>query len=406
MTKRILSITLAMCLVLSLGTIGANANESGSVYNKTTGMSYDTLAEAISYASSGDTIYFTADYALESSVSIPNGVTVVVPSSSLLNDTETGNNASGGVTSGSAYVTLTIPAGVNLTVNGTLLVAGNQQSTQPKTGCLTGNYGAISLGGNILVNSGAALYARGKIDGTGGVVAYSGSSIYQLFQIHDWRGGTKTQRAYNAGVFPFNCYEISNIKARVVYMYGCNLFAQYYIYAGGLGNTGNIRVIGTNGLLQLSSNGQYIITTYNASTNRLTATINGIATTNDVGITYSLFIFSYSFTSQNKELPFGYSMDVVIPSGSALYITNSIKLLPGCTFTNNGTLSVTGNLYVYGTNYSSTYNFANWTSSTPATVSGTVSGSGGVYSSVGSGTPSTTIKEYIQSSGAVTVNFY
>lgn len=402
MKKRILSLALALCLILTVGAVGANANESNSVLNQTTGITYDTLTAALAAASSGQTIYVTKDYTLESTVSIPSGVTVIVPSSSSLNDSRSGNNSSGAVTSGSAYVTLTIPSGVMMYVYGTLIVAGNQQSTTPRTGCRTGNYGAIDLSGSVMVMQYGSLYARGLISGSGNVYAMNGSNVYQLLQIYDWRGGTKTLSAYNAGVFPFNCYSISNITANAMYFSGATLYGQYYVVAAGAQTSSSVTIIGTDGLLQLNSGN--ISTSY--SSGRLTATINGVATTGDIGVNVSLFIFSYNFSSSGLQLPFGYNMDVIIPSDCSLTIANSIKLLPGCTFTNNGTLNVTGNLYVYGTNYSSTYNYAGWSSSSAATITGSNTPTGTIYSSTGSGTAATTIKEYVQSSGVTTVSFY
>lgn len=386
MSKRLLSLLLALCLVISLGSIGAMAeNESNSIYNSTTGTYYDSLPDALNAASSGATIYIESqEYTLSTSAIIPSGVTLVVPSNSTHNDTTSGNNASGSVTNPHINSKLIVSNGVTLTVNGTLLVAGNQQSSAPKTGCLTGGYGAIELYGNIIVYG--KLYARGTIYGNGTVTAISGSEVYQLLQVYDFRGGNASRTAYNNGVFPFNRYEFKNITAKVVYAYGSSMYAQYYIYAAGSSSSGNIKVIGSSGIMALSSSGQSITTEYDNSTGRLTATIDGTVTTGNISLIIRIII-PYLIRSYGKVLPFGYNLDVIIPSDSTLNITNYIKLLPGCTFTNNGTLNVSssGGLYVYGTGgYSTSYNYGGWTgmpSTATLTGTGAYSGAGTIASS-------------------------
>ena len=407
--KRIISILLVIALIIAYGCVSAFAEEAVVAVRvfeddnyETQTKNYSTLESALSASVSGDEVYLVGSTSLTQSATVPSGVILVIQNNSALSYSLTGNNSSGGVSAGSAYVTLTIPAGVTLTVNGTLLVAGNQQSTQPKSGCMTGDYGMISLSGTLNVYG--KLYARGLIvdpgSGTGKVNAFSGSSVYQLFQISDWRGGTKASSAYSAGVFPFNLYEIKNIQADVDYYAGSRLYGQYYIYALFYGFKGNVSIIGSNGLLRCSSG--KISTTYDSGT--LTAEIDGSVQSGDI----SLSFLGTNYNSSGMVLPFGYNMDVVIDSGSILAITNNLKFLPGCTIINNGTMTVsTGKaLYIYGTEYSTTYNFAGWDGNNGyASITGNTP-SGLIYSSTGSGTPSTTIKEYIQSSGAVTVNFY
>lgn len=423
MKKRFISVIMVLCLLLSLGSVCAMADDNGSIYNKTKGTYYSTLAAAYSAASTGDTIYVASDYTLDSSITIAKRVTLVVPTSAAMNDTTGGSNAYGSVTDGTAYATLTIPNGVTLTINSgaTLLVAGNQQSITKNSGCLTGNYGAIALDGSIVVKG--SLYARGKITGSGTVIANSGSSVYQLLQIRDWRGGNAALTSYNNGVFPFSRYEFNNIEATAVYNYGSSLYAQYYIYAAttGVSSSGTVNVVGTNGLFSLAASGQNVTTEYSGG--KLNITVNGAATTGDISMSIKFVLLSYSVSSSGMVLPFGYNVNVVIPGGSSLTVTNKLKLMPGCVMTNNGTLTVSssGALYVYGANgYSSSYTYGGWSG---ASAQATVTGSGtfvhaGIVASTDStlsNTPlsasggTTTIKEFKQSgnSGSTeTVGFF
>ena len=411
--KKLLSILLAVVLVFSMGSIDVFAsNPPNSILNQTTGVTYDTLSDALNAAVSGNVIYFTSDYVLEGSVTIPSGVTVVVPSSSAHNDTTTGHNAQGSVVNGTAYVTVTVPSGISMIVNGTLLVAGNQQSTQPASGCRTGNYGAIALGGSIVVNG--SLYARGRIYGDGTVTALSGSSVYQMLQILDWRGGSAATSAYAYFIFPFNRYKFDNIEAEAQYYYGSKLYAQYYIYAGGTDIFGSANIIGSYGLLRIASSGQSISTTYNSGV--LTATVNGNVSTGSISVQITDTLTVYSNLT---VLPFGYNMNVCIPSGSKLTINNYVKLLPGCVISNDGTLKVsaTGRLFVYGAGgYSTNFTFGGWPnmpSYASLTGSGTFSGKIASSDSSLSNVPfssyssTATISEYIQSTDSTqSVTFY
>lgn len=352
-------------------------------------LTYSTLEAAIADAQSGDVIILTTDYTLAESVVIPTGVQLTIPTSASYNDTTAGNNVSGAVSNGSAYVTLTVPTGKTLTVNGTLLVAGNQQSSTKKASCLTGNYGKVAVDGSLVVNG--ELYARGEISGTGEVTANSGSTVYQMFQISDWRGGNAAMGAYNTNkVFPFNLYELKNITANTTYYNGSTLKGQYFIVASGTGVPGSEVVVGTNGQMEFedsSRTGDNVQFSFNAGIS--TVTVNGRVKTGGITVDMSVYGFPYTITSNNIVCPFGYNMDVVIANGGSLSISNQMKFLPGCNITvkNGGTLTIKegGEAYFYGASgYSTTYNWANWGPTTAATLTveegGTVNNSGTIAS--------------------------
>ena len=103
--------------------------------------------------------------------------------------------ASGAIyTTPSAYRTLTMASGANLTVNGSLNVGGKQSAEQRHAGYVSGPYGCINMSANstITMNSGSTLYAWGYIIGSGSVVAKSGSTVNENFQLADYRGGDVT----------------------------------------------------------------------------------------------------------------------------------------------------------------------------------------------------------------------
>lgn len=393
-------------------------------------LTYTTLEAAIADSLSGDVITLVADYTLAESVTIPADVQLTIPTSSAMDDTVTGNNVSGAISSGSAYVTLTIPSDKTLTVNGTLLVAGNQQSTTRTSGCLTGDYGKIALSGNLAVNNGGDLYARGEVSGSGTVTANSGATIYQLLKIYDWRGGNASLSAYLNSVFPFNLYEFNSITTTTVYNNGSALFGQAFIYASGFGNTSSVPLIGADGQLSfdaVTSVDQGNIT-ISHSNGIATAVVNGAVKTGDIAVSLSPFGISFNISSSGLVCPFGYNMDIVIADGSSLRITNLLKILPGCDITveDGGSLTVDSGktLYLYGEgDYSNTYNNLSWPTGTTApaatltveeggSVSGTIASSDYTFANVDGYTSSGTtanVPEVTQSNTSVTrvyVPFY
>lgn len=396
--------------------------------NLDTGEIYSTLEAALTAAAANESVVLMADYELADSAAVPAGVTLVIPTSDEYDDVLTGNNANGEVVNGSAYVTLTVPEDVTLTVNGTLLVAGNQQSTNYNASCLTGDYGKIDVAGNLEVNG--TLYARGEISGTGTVTANDGAKVYQMLQIRDWRGGTATMGAYGNDVFPFNVYEFDNITAKTVYMYGSSMEAHYYIYANSKGNEGDIVIIGNGGQLVFENtaagieSGSIVFTNTDGVTN---VVLNGAVKTGDIAITIKQTIFgftlSYTIDSSKTVCPFGYNMNVEIANGGTLMVNSNLKLLPGCTFTvkEGGTLTVAENktLYVYADGGYNTSYYRHETNNVPigtgsanmvvengATVSGTIASTDAAFGNVDGYTATentVTVKEVTQANTDVTV---
>ena len=149
---------------------------------------YTTLEAALDDAQSGDTVILLTDYALQSSTTVPQGVTLLLP----IGNTDTGyvksGNGAGFNPDGTStnkgdlselFRTLIIPQGLTMTVNGTVMV--NAVTGRPGAGHydqdITGPYSQIDLDGKILVNSGGLLDVFGKVTGTGLVEALSGGSV-------------------------------------------------------------------------------------------------------------------------------------------------------------------------------------------------------------------------------------
>lgn len=384
---------------------------------------YETVSDAVA-AVSGDnvvgTVIVDASATVTSDLVIPQNVTLVVPCSAEDTGSTTGNNASGNVVNGSAYVTLTVSDGATLTVNGTMIVSGNQQATARTSGCLTGNFGKVALTGDMVVNG--TLYARGEISGSGTATINDKATVYQMFQIQDWRGGNASQGAYLNAVFPFNMYEFKNITAKTIYMKGATMKGQYYIYAASRDNFGEVTIIGSDGEIRFASTADAddnIVLEYNGSV--VTVTMNGDVMTGSIVVSLNFLGIDMDISSSSCVCPFGYNMNVVITEGATMEVTSDMKFLPGCDITvaNGGTLTVTSGetLYFYGENgYSTTYNWAKWGPATAATLTveeggtvnsyGTIASTDAAFGNVDGFTSTgntVTVKEVTQADTKVTV---
>lgn len=133
------------------------------------------------------------DATLTESVMIPSGVTLEIPNSysaSNLSEKGTAETSIGWVAwtneSKYLYLTLTIPNGVILDVNGSLNIGGVQSHpSQRYQGHTSGAYSQIINDGNININEGGVLYLYGLIKGNGKVTASINSTVYQPFIIAD-----------------------------------------------------------------------------------------------------------------------------------------------------------------------------------------------------------------------------
>ena len=108
----------------------------------------------------------------------------------------------------SAYRTLTIGTDAHIYVDGAISVSSRQASTSgPATGNPSGAYGYIKMqeGSSITINNGASLYAWGYISGSGVITAKNGSTVYECFQVADWRGGSATSRISGTRSSVFAC---------------------------------------------------------------------------------------------------------------------------------------------------------------------------------------------------------
>ena len=239
--KRFLSLSLALLMVLSM--LPTIAFAVGRLYDpvalengtETTGSfsvggtEYANLNDALSAAEKGKdkTVVITADTTLSGSYTIPAGVTLLVPFDDAGTLYTTEPEVVETFANQTAYRTLTLNSGASITVNGAISVGGKLfTSTKPHVCKPTGAYGQIKMnsGSQITVENGGNLYAWGYVTGSGNVRITSGATVYECFQVTDWRGGTATMKFGNPAnvnkVFPFSQYYVQNIEAPLTIEYG------------------------------------------------------------------------------------------------------------------------------------------------------------------------------------------
>lgn len=379
--RKTMSLLMAVVLSLSL-CVFAHAEDSSQMLFNVDGTEFNNWADALDEADmSGEPIVLIADYTLEENLTIPSGVTLVIPYDSSLSTATAGYDRDGTASATGAYVTLTVPTGTKLTVNGTLIVnAKVQGNSNPDEGCVTGTYGAMSVSGEVEVNG--TLYARGYITGSGSMSVKSGASAYQLLQVRDWRGGTVTSAIYDE-VFPINVFYFQNIMVPTTYEYNSAMYAQYFTSTKStLGiyhvADGDAKLIGTSGAVFNMTAESTISTNY--SNGALNVTTNGDITSGSLVITTRGLITNYTISTANVEMPLP-NMNITVASGEFV-IDSDIKMLPGshATVAEGATLTINSgkNLYVYsaadynGKNYA--YNNNYWRKNLSADVLGSASG--------------------------------
>ena len=324
------------------------ASESGAF--SVGGTAYADLNEALSAAEAGTdkTVVVTADTALSGSYTIPAGVTLLVP----FDDANTLYTTTPDVVETAAtqtvYRMLTLNSDASITVKGAISVGGKLFTSTNVHVCKpTGAYGQIKMssGSQITVENGGALYAWGYITGSGNVGIKSGATVYECFQVTDWRGGSATMKfgtpANVKKVFPFSQYYVQNIEAPLTIEYG----GAEKAYIAAYGENIAIGFVGAGGMFELAE-GATFTKTYDPATDRISFDISGNASLKGI----KMKVFIATIDSANYVLPINNNVNINIHSGVTTF-SQDAALLPGVQVTigYGAELNIQSgaNLYVY-----------------------------------------------------------
>ena len=175
---------------------------------ETGGQRFDDLGDAVSYAQANkqSKITLATDGSISGTYTIPTGITLLIPFDAAGTLYTNAPAAIRTTPASKPFRTLTMSEGTSITVNGAIslggryFAAGGGQQGRP-----VGDYGYIKMAENssITVKSGGNLYAWGFISGSGSILAESGATVYEFYQIADFRGGSASS-SMGHGVFPFS----------------------------------------------------------------------------------------------------------------------------------------------------------------------------------------------------------
>lgn len=314
-------------------TITARFRSKDLALFETGGQLFDDLNEAVAYAqaNSQNKITLASDGKITGTYTIPSGVTLLIPfdeAETLYTDKPESIEK---YETPRAFRKLTMAPGSSITVDGAISVGGKHCHTMGSLGP-SGPYGQIDMaaGSTITLRNGANLYAWGYITGDGQITAEFGATVYEYFQVRDWRGGTATSDMLGKKqkVFPLSQYYVQNIEAALTIQAGAAERTYISISVKVLFidtvKTATIDFIGsTNSLFRLG-NGGTLTKKYDSKTDRTTYTTTGSATLDSL----ALGISGYNIDSKDYVLPVNSNMTLNILSGSVAMNCDA-ALLPG-----------------------------------------------------------------------------
>lgn len=266
---------------------------------------------------------------------IPAGVTLLIPFDSNNTLYTTGiqyYNTDSAYSTPTEYRTLTMASGATITVNGAVSVSGKHRVVQGAYdknilgGAPMGDLGFIRMEGtsNITVNNGGALYAYGFITGSGSVTAKSGASIYEIFQIADYRGGDQSTKMQN-GVFPVSQYYVQNIEVPLTVYRGAMEYGYATINASGSYFNSTPQFIGTsNAMFNLESG--YVVKKYDGSKDRLNIEVYGQVNIASIEIELAL---GRGINSADYILALNGNITITLKSGFSATVNQDLALIPG-----------------------------------------------------------------------------
>ena len=316
------------------------------------GQYFFDLNDAISYSQtkSIEKITLVGSGSLEAgkTYTIPTSVKLLIPYSASDTGTfsSTASIPSGNqqpLASHKAYVTLTVPNGAAINVNGGAVNVNAQQASNSyrMPGCVYGDYGCLRLeeGAKLTFNGGTG-YIYGFIIGQGEVEAKSGSNVWELMQVTDWRGGDAAAHLQGGNALEsgsgkmdsFICsqYYFQNIESRYTVHSGATSGICFQVNISNTNCPTSTPLIGKDdGLIRLAE-GSSITRTYHGDTDRVEWDIKGTVSVSNLALKIKVLVVSVSLNTAEKVFPLQGNYTFNIGDGSTMRLTNKFQMLPGC----------------------------------------------------------------------------
>ncbi len=336
----------------------ATENPSPYVCKIVGGAHYTTLEAAMQYAKDNEnkncTIVMTQNYTLPAGdYELPSNATLLIPHIVGQNAIYgTGADNSNKTTTSKdivEFMRLTLAANAKLNVSGKIEVSAQMYCRE--TGHISyiqGPYSRIYMnaGSLIQLNSGAVLYAWGKVTGSGEIKVKNNAEVREMFQIYNMPSMSNLVYVYNDNnhkFFPVQQYEINNIEVPTTYYYNSRLvcgMSNYYKGVVGIGynKDDNIRVVGTqNALFLVNDDNESSWVRKSYASSYQVWEVNSSAKLGSLQIVME----EATMNSANYILPITTNMKIHILDGN-FTITQSAQLLPGSQIEINktGTLTI------------------------------------------------------------------
>lgn len=293
------------------------------------------------------------------------------------------------------YRTLVIPEGIEVIVNGKLIVGAQTGTTAAgqKQNAVSGNYCEISLGGTITLNN-ATLEVYGYIKGNGEITANNTTVIENLY-LSGWMGGTQSAVRYigndkidgaslaisgnlkidNPTQFPFSQYELRSIQSRITINKGSKLQGYAKIATGKLEQLGGLVKVpaqineaylnfissdasnASSGLFRLVGNNSKIIKSM--SGDRVRFDLFDEIKDGYTSLSVKVIKKTVNMTSEKVFFPIDGRTDITLKNGATFTQSYMFKALPGATITveSGGIYNLNGTLVMYDKSFTdiSTY---------------------------------------------------
>lgn len=380
------------------------------------GNNYYTIEDALDVATSGQTIFVLNDTAFATQEiagalyndakfkTVKTGVTLLLP----FNENDTVGHIGAGedgsanykataALTGTAklYKTLVIPEGIEVFVNGKLIVGAQTGTTAAgqKQNAVSGNYCEISLGGTITLNN-ATLEVYGYIKGNGEITANNTIVIENLY-LSGWMGGTQSAVRYigndkidgaslaisgnlkidNPTQFPFSQYELRSIQSRITINKGSKLQGYAKIATGKLEQFGGLIKVpaqineailtfissdasnASSGLFRLVGNNSKIIKSM--SGDRVRFDLFDEIKDGYTSLSVKVIKKTVNMTSEKVFFPIDGRTDITLKNSATFTQSYMFKALPGATITveSGGIYNLNGKLVMYDKSFTdiSTY---------------------------------------------------
>lgn len=380
------------------------------------GNNYYTIEDALDVATSGQTIFVLNDTAFATQEiagvlyndvkfkTVKSDVTLLLP----FNENDTVGHIGAGedgsanykataALTGTAklYKTLVIPEGIEVIVNGKLIVGAQTGTTAAgqKQNAVSGNYCEISLGGTITLNN-ATLEVYGYIKGNGDISANNTTVIENLY-LSGWMGGTQSAVRYigndkingatlalsgnlkidNPTQFPFSQYELRSIQSRITINKGSKLQGYAKIATGKLEQFGGLVKVpaqineaylnfissdasnASSGLFRLVGNNSKIIKSM--SGDRVRFDLFDEIKDGYTSLSVKVIKKTVNMTSEKVFFPIDGRTDITLKNGAMFTQSYMFKALPGATITveSGGIYNLNGKLVMYDKSFTdiSTY---------------------------------------------------